>query len=167
MVGEVFAGLGAFKTMLDLAKGLKDLSDATARNAVAIELQEKILAAQAEQAALVEHVSGLEKQVADLEAWDADKQRYKLEEIASGQFAYALKPEAAAGEPAHMLCANCYNHDQKSILQTEIRSPGRHEVTFCQNCGNDLFSPHSGGRGEGHPVVKSGGGSWVRARKGR
>ena len=140
MVGELFDGLGAFKTMLDLAKGLKDLNDATARSAVAIELQEKILAAQGQQAVLIEKVGQLEKHVADLEAWDTDKHRYELKEFASGQFAYALKPEAAAGDPAHMLCANCYAHNEKSILQTETRFPGRHDVTFCPNCGNDMFS---------------------------
>ncbi len=47
MVSEIFAGLGAFKTMFDIAKGLKDINDAAARNAAVVELQEKILAAQA------------------------------------------------------------------------------------------------------------------------
>src|SRR5215831_2322334 len=56
MVGELIAGLGAFKTMFDIAKGLKDINDAATRNAAVIELQEKILIAQAQQAALVEHV---------------------------------------------------------------------------------------------------------------
>jgi hypothetical protein len=118
MVAEFAAGLSAFKTMLDLAKGLRDISDAAARNVAVIELQEKILIAQQTQSALVERVSSLEEQLAELEAWEADKQRYELKEIASGQFAYVLKPETAAGEPAHILCANCYGHNQKSILQT-------------------------------------------------
>ena len=46
MVGEVFAGLSALKTAFDIAKGLKDIDDATRRNAAVIELQEKILLAQ-------------------------------------------------------------------------------------------------------------------------
>jgi hypothetical protein len=33
MVAEVFAGLGALKTAFDIAKGLKDIDDATRRNA--------------------------------------------------------------------------------------------------------------------------------------
>ena len=45
MVGEVFAGIGALKTAFDIAKGLKDIDDATRRNAAVIELQEKILTA--------------------------------------------------------------------------------------------------------------------------
>jgi hypothetical protein len=64
MVGEAFAVVGAFKSMMDIAKGLKDISDATKRNAVAIELQEKILSAQAAQSDLVERVRELENELA-------------------------------------------------------------------------------------------------------
>jgi hypothetical protein len=45
MAGEIFAGLSAIKAALDLAKGLKDINDATVRNRAVIELREKILAA--------------------------------------------------------------------------------------------------------------------------
>ena len=78
MVAEVYAGLGAFKTMFDLAKGLKDMSDASIRNTVAIELQEKILTAQAAQATLLDQIGELGKRVADCETWETDKQRYEL-----------------------------------------------------------------------------------------
>ncbi|MFZ3324849.1 MAG: hypothetical protein WA231_02690 [Methylocella sp.] len=61
MVAEVFAGLSAIKTAFDLAKGLKDIDDATRRNAVIIELQEKILTAQAAQMELVETINDLKK----------------------------------------------------------------------------------------------------------
>jgi hypothetical protein len=54
MVGEAIAGLGAIKSAFDLAKGLKDINDAAVRNAAVIELQERILAAQQAQSALVE-----------------------------------------------------------------------------------------------------------------
>ena len=146
MVGEVFASLGAFKNMFDLAKGLKDLNDAAERNAVAIELQEKILATQAQHAALIESVAELEKQVADFEKWEAEKERYELIEFSEGQFAYALKTEEISPEPAHMLCTNCFDQNQKSILQTETRNPGRKKVHFCLRCSGDIFSSESGGR---------------------
>ena len=67
MVGEVIAGLGALKTAFDLAKGLKDINDATIRNGAVIELQERILAGQQAQAALLEHIGTLEKEVAGFE----------------------------------------------------------------------------------------------------
>jgi hypothetical protein len=63
MVGEVLAGSSALKTAFDIAKGLKDINDATLRNAAVIELQEKIIFAQAEQSALVERISDLEAEM--------------------------------------------------------------------------------------------------------
>ena len=54
MVAEVFVGLGSIKAAFDIAKGLKDIDDATRRNTAIIELQEKILSAQAEQSELIE-----------------------------------------------------------------------------------------------------------------
>lgn len=67
MVSEVFAGLGAFKTMLDMAKALKDINDATIRNGAIIELQEKILTAREAQSALLERIGELEEKVAGFE----------------------------------------------------------------------------------------------------
>lgn len=83
--------MSLFKSLMDTAKGLKDINDATARNAVAIELQEKILAAQEVQSALIERVRNLEAQTANLEAWEAEKARYELNEVAPKKYAYAAK----------------------------------------------------------------------------
>src|SRR5437762_294468 len=118
MVGEVFAGLGAFKSMYDMAKALKDINDATIRNGAVIELQEQILSAQAAQSQLVDHVRTLEKKVADLEAWEAEKKRYQLQRLEPGVFVYSLKPDMAAGEPTHYICQTCYQRGKKSILHS-------------------------------------------------
>jgi hypothetical protein len=69
MVAEVYASIGAFKAMFDMARGLKDINDAAIRNSAVIELQEKILSAQAEQSDLIERIHVLEKQVEDFERW--------------------------------------------------------------------------------------------------
>jgi hypothetical protein len=139
MAGEVFAGLSAFKSMYDTAKALKEMNDATIRNGAVIELQEKILSAQAEQAELIETVGKLKSRVAELEAWDADKQRYKLTDLGRGMSVYSLKEGMENGEPPHRLCAACYNEGHKSIMQTETRSPGRCEVMVCDRCGSELY----------------------------
>lgn len=131
MVGEVFAGISGFKAMFDLAKALKDANDAAIRISTATELQERIFAAQQEQAALLEVKTQLEKRVADLEAWDADKQRYQLNEFVPGQFSYVLKEEAQGGEPTHHLCTNCYSKNQKSIMHTEHLEPSGALCIFC------------------------------------
>ena len=138
MASEIVAGISAFKTMLDLAKGLKDINDATTRNSVAIELQEKILSAQTEQAALIERISELEKQVAELEAWDADKQRYELTDFGSSTFAYGLKEGMEQGEPPHRLCVACYQKGQKSILQFNHKNNYKQDVYSCPACKTEF-----------------------------
>ncbi|MGH6847317.1 MAG: hypothetical protein ACREC0_07730 [Methylocella sp.] len=108
MAVDVIASLGAFKTIFDLAKGLKDINDATIRNTAVIELHDKILAAKVEQSELIERNSELEKELAILKAWDAEKERYELVQIAPGVVAYAQKESVCDHEPFHYLCANCY-----------------------------------------------------------
>ena len=129
MVGEAIAGLGAIKTAFDLAKTLKDMNDAAIRNAAVIELQEKILSARDAQTALLERIGALEKEVANFEKWDAEKENYQLSKIAEDTFAYASKPNAHSSEPAHYICARCYQDRKKSILQ---RADAAH--MFCPEC---------------------------------
>ena len=120
MVGEVFAGLGALKTAFDIAKGLKDIDDATRRNAAVIELQEKILAAREAQSTLLDRVGRLEEKVTSFETWDAEKARYELRQLIRGAaptFAYALKADAEPAEDFHCICATCYQKRLKNILQ--------------------------------------------------
>lgn len=136
MAGEIFAGFSAFKTMLDMAKALKDLDTATARNSAVIELQEKILAAQTEYAALTERVSYLEEEVARFENWEAEKQRYQLEELPPGIFVYALKKGMERGEPPHKICANCYQKGLKSLLHNLGQNNGLTHWK-CHGCGFD------------------------------
>ena len=54
---DLIAGFGAFKSVYDAAKALKDMNDATVRNAAVIELQAQILNAQEQQAALIRRTS--------------------------------------------------------------------------------------------------------------
>jgi hypothetical protein len=134
MAGEILAGLSAFKTMYDLAKALKDIDNATSRNAAVIELQEKILAAREAQSALLDRVSELEKEVARFETWESEKKRYKLTDFGGETFAYLLRPEEANGEPSHRICATCYQKNEKSILQFSHRSEGQ-DWFMCYGCG--------------------------------
>jgi uncharacterized protein YlxW (UPF0749 family) len=98
MVAEVFAGLGALKTAFDMTQGLQKIHDAVARDRAVIELQKEILAAQAAQSALVQSVSDLEKEVARLNDWEADKNRYQLRV----RMASRVRPGASAAVPAQV-----------------------------------------------------------------
>jgi hypothetical protein len=166
MVGEALAGLSSLKTAFDMAKGLKNIDDAVRRNVAVIELQEKILSAQQAQSALAEQVGELEKEVARLKAWDADKQRYELREVSADVFAYVVKPSVESGEPFHMLCANCYQRGEKSILQATQELHMRRRVHNCPHCSAKYEMAYVP-RPEPPPVNRGpAGGTWGQARSG-
>ena len=150
MVGEVFAGVSAFKAMFDMAKALKDINDTAIRNAAIVELQEQILGAQVAQAALLERVSFLEKEVTRFETWEAEKQRYQLERLPPGVFVYSLKQDMAAGEPPHYICQTCCQRGKKSVLHADEPWNGVHHLT-CHECktvlevGTFRAAPPAGG----------------------
>lgn len=137
MVGEVFAGIGAFKAMFDMAKGLGSIHDAAARDRAVIELQKEILAAQAAQFALIEQIGTLKADVAKFEAWDSEKKKYSLKDLGSGALAYMLKPDARSGEPPHWVCTNCYSNRRISIIQHTYDKKGG--LSFlCQACFGEV-----------------------------
>ena len=111
------AGASGLKTIMDTLKGFKDINDATVRNNVAIELQGKILAAYADQFALTEKVSELEKEITAVKGWETQKERYELKDIGGRGFAYIVKATMRGTDPPHAICTNCYEQGKKSILQ--------------------------------------------------
>jgi hypothetical protein len=141
MVGEAITGLGIFKTLLDTAKGLNDIHDATIRNSVAIELQEKILTAYEAHAALLQRVRALEEEVASLKTWDTEKQRYELVELHGGSLAYAVKESMRGSEPPHYICASCYQQGHKSLLQGMDVYHGGHQL-HCPRCQLKIVHSH-------------------------
>jgi hypothetical protein len=125
MVAEVYASIGAFKAMFEMARGLKDINDAATRNAAVIQLQEKILSVQAEQSAFMERIHVLERQVTDFELWQDDRHRYELKDLGWSALAYMLKPEFRAAEPSHFVCTNCFGPRLISIIQqTNLKKRG-------------------------------------------
>jgi len=139
MVAEVFAGLSAFKSMLDTAKALKDMNDAAIRNGAAIELTEKILAAQAAQTALLDEIRELKEKIATFETWDTEKKRYELKSLGYGAFAQMLKPDARGTAPPHWVCTNCYGQRRISPIQwgKPLKGSGRNGY-FCPACSNEI-----------------------------
>lgn len=140
VAAEIMAGVSGFQAMYNAAKALKDMNDASVRYGAVIELQEKILAAQEQQAALINRVGDLEKEVASLKAWEAEKQRYELKDIGNGNLVYSIKPEMQGAEPPHNLCANCFNQSKKRHLQTEYYFVGRARAYLCHDCGSRLYT---------------------------
>ncbi len=145
-ISAIAGTVSALKGAMDISKAMIGLHDAQAIQSKIIELNAQILEAQSsaflaneERSTLIEHVRQLEKEVADLKAWEAEKQRYQLAELTTGVTAYAIKEEMRGAEPSHHICASCYQEGHKSILQREIRNPGMAHVDVCQRCGSDLY----------------------------
>jgi DNA polymerase IIIc chi subunit len=159
MISEAMMGASALKTAFDMAKALKDIDDRTRRNDAVIELQEKILGAQTAEAALIQQVGELEREVASLRAWEAEKQRYELQELPPGVFVRVLKPSMASGEPIHRLCAKCYEDGKKSILQCVGKNRGL-DTLNCHGCGArvvvGVYQP---------PPPQNAHSSWVNSRR--
>ena len=144
-MSEFVAGLSIFKALYDSAKDLKDINDATIRNSAVIELQEKILTAREAQTALTERINELERVVASFEAWDVEKQRYKMKTTAQGGIVYSLNVNAELSEPPHDICPNCYQNRRKSILQKkEVNAAtmglGKPPLLKCIACNAEVLA---------------------------
>lgn len=133
MVGEIFAGISAFKEMMELARALKDIDNAMSRSDVVIALQEKIFAGNAAYSDLMQHKDKLEKELVRLKDWEAEKARYELVELYDGALAYAVKDMMRGGEPLHYICPACYQQGKKSILQGATWHLGEHSL-LCPSC---------------------------------
>jgi hypothetical protein len=70
--------------------------------------------------------------VTELETWDAEKKRYELKEVGLGSLAYVVKESMRGAEPAHQICAYCYQRGHKRILQPG--STGYGKGLFCPDC---------------------------------
>jgi hypothetical protein len=145
MVGEVFAGLSAFNSMFNIAKSMKDMNDASVRNAAVSDLWEHIFTAQTRYAEAVEKLHELEAKLKLFEDWDKQKGNYELIEVEPGIRIYKTKESATEGEPVIEACPSCFGERHLGILQHQNWSPGRCEVLVCNDCGSVLYlhgSPH-------------------------
>ena len=139
------AGLASsLKSIGEITKAMVGIRDGAMLQAKAIELNGIILAAQQSaleaniaQAELAQRVRDLEAQIAKMESWNAEKERYALTEIGAGGFAYLVKPSVQGREPPHCICSDCYQRGQKSILQLTRNTFGA--VTLkCPRCKTEV-----------------------------
>jgi hypothetical protein len=138
--------IGTLKTAYELVKDLVNLRDAVASQGKVAELQRQILNAlesaidaNQERVTLMETISELRGKIAQLEAWNTEKDRYKKVEVAPGMIAYTLKEGMEGGEPAHYACTDCYSDNKISILKRETWDPGDCKVLSCHRCGSVLY----------------------------
>ena len=138
MLTELQDALSSFNALFEIAKGLKGMNDAQVRERASVELLEKLVGAHTAQLACAKRVDDLEKEVARLKDWSAEKQRYQLAKIGPGSVAYLLKRAMAAGAVGHALCANCYERGTKSYLQGNGKLMIREQALVCGACDSTL-----------------------------
>jgi hypothetical protein len=140
--------LGALKGLKDIAQGIVAAHDIAAFRERQIEFQGKIIdaqdaisAIQEERATLLETIRQLEKQVAEFETWESEKQRYELKDIAGGHgsLTYMIKLTMQGSEPVHCICANCYQHHKKFYLQKMGLVAADSRKLICPNCKNAII----------------------------
>jgi phosphatidate phosphatase APP1 len=122
-LASIQSAVGGLKTAANIVSGFLKLKLTADMQTKVAELQAAILSAQSsalaansDQFSLLEEKRRLEAKIAQLEAWEAEKQRYSLRELSPGAFAYVVKREAQGTEPVHAICTHCYQNGEKSIL---------------------------------------------------
>ncbi len=84
--------------------------------------------------------------IANMKAWDTEKQRYQLTSPWQGAVLYSLKESMKGVEPPHYICTNCYHDGAKSILNQEFVGGGK--IAFvCPRCksSHQALGSHSSG----------------------
>jgi hypothetical protein len=133
----------SLKAGKDIAEAMVGLRDAEVIRGKVFELQTKMLDAQSfafaahdERASLIQKISDLEKELANLKAWETEKQRYDLKDVGRGSLAYVIKESMRGSEPPHQICANCYEQGHKRFLQPRVS--GFNREMFCSDCNTAI-----------------------------
>jgi hypothetical protein len=85
---------------------------------------------------------GLDEEQRRVDRFQSQANRYALVRTELGSLVYELKPGHADDQPAHCICATCYEQQIKSILQ-----PVAHNTLSCRQCGGQFFKPDGQGSG--------------------
>lgn len=131
--------IGATMHAVNLLRAFSDVRDATKVLELKAELMGLLVEAQTAQLSLVGEKDQLAARIRELEAWDGEKQRYDMVDAGNGCMAYALKADASPPEPAHYLCAQCYQQRRKSILVPFLISTGRAQALQCHACDSEMI----------------------------
>ena len=140
----------SFKTLVDIAKGIREAKSATEQESKVTELQAALLGAQSlalsatnAQFELQQKVRELEEQLKATNVWGEQESRYSLvSPWANIGQAYALKKSAAEGEAPHFLCTNCFHNKKRTILNP---TEGNYLMSLaCPSCKATLYlnRPH-------------------------
>ena len=145
-IGAALTSLNTMKNIAQAMLGLHDVQALQAKvidfNNAIIDAQTKIFLVNEERTALLQKISALEKEVADLEAWETTKNRYEMKNTSGGGFAWFLKKDAQGSEPPHEICAKCYEEKKRNILQPKQPSAaaGMLPELYCPACKTRILA---------------------------
>ena len=146
-MAAIAGAASSLKAAVDIGKLAIGLRDAEMMRAKIIEMQGEIssalasaIAAQTDQMTMLQRVNDLEKEVANLKAWNTEKDNYELTTIARGATAYMLKPDVRDSKPPHWLCTQCFEDRRRSILQL-VNEIGGHWIYNCPGCSSKISVP--------------------------
>jgi len=141
-VSEISAAVSAGQALLEAAKKFFKHATQVEADAVAaelieriIDLQAKLLAAQAQVHEMQRVCQEAQHQLVQKEQWQREEQRYELRELAPGILVRAPKEPKPPGEPDHYLCPHCFDDGKKSLLQ---RPSTGHTNYKCHRCSLEV-----------------------------
>jgi hypothetical protein len=131
----VTAIAGAVKRLADSREEVKVNEVAIQLQRIVLDLQSEMMMIQSDYQNVLRSREDLEKKLIELEGWDKEKARYHLEKVGGmwSGFVYALNVKNPSVEPAHWLCAHCYEDKKKSILQVSGMNKYR-----CPRCKTEI-----------------------------
>jgi len=146
MYAEISAAVQGVKTVADIAKAAKSLSNYNELIAAVSEVHAKLmdatavaLASQERQSELLAKVDELEKELAALKALHSRTERYTLHKFPTGTLAYRLREELEIDEPAHFVCAKCLDTGGHTKLQ--VSGNRRLRCFACETTIQTEFDP--------------------------
>jgi len=148
VIPEIAGAINALKGASDIAKGMlafKFDTEMSAKvmdlNRIILDVQQQVMAANESYSAATSRIKELEAELAKLNNWEQEQQRYQLHSLVPGTLVYRIKPDMQGTEPPHDICPNCYQKGAKSILQ-EGRSQGSYfsgtHIYFCPQCKTEF-----------------------------
>lgn len=145
-ISAVITGIANIATAVT---SLTSETDMAKRNAQLIEFQQALIqvqtsayAAQVNNSSLLAHNLELEKEILSLKDWSAEKQNYKVLEIATGIFAYVAKDNVQPFQSAHKFCTTCFDKGTKTFLQQQRVEPARQLSLVCTPCKSSFVFRH-------------------------
>jgi hypothetical protein len=114
------------------AKGIIEYGD-TIR-----ELHQQFIAMSVSARAAHDKIEALEREVAELKANNAQRERYELKELPPGVLVMALKEGVQPAEPPHYACEKCFGDGKLRRLQKQPRERNGLSEYVCNGCETTL-----------------------------